>query len=260
MHFEYCSHSEIRRGQRPLSKLHMDGGGMQSLFNSPAHRRLREAIRAATSNQIMVFVAFEPSMLRRLTGAKLRTTLRTVVLPIASERYGTLAPQMMVQNDPAEYNFPQHYNNDDDDDEKKPKYSPVYDNDQTAVVPYLVSFFFTYHSTLDRDTCDGRPLRISALTRSDDCEAGARLVCLLEPTNFDREDYRATHVAISVIAEQYLIPHFCAACGVVVDGRLKCALCKHARYCGKACQRAHWSTGGHREGCAGRVIVIEEVE
>mmetsp|Transcript_8122 Transcript_8122/g.20510 ORF Transcript_8122/g.20510 Transcript_8122/m.20510 type:complete len:260 (+) Transcript_8122:199-978(+) len=35
-------------------------------------------------------------------------------------------------------------------------------------------------------------------------------------------------------------------------GSRKCASCKVAVYCGRACQRSHWTTGGHRAACAAR--------
>jgi len=40
----------------------------------------------------------------------------------------------------------------------------------------------------------------------------------------------------------------CDNCGVSSSDCKFCARCKSVRYCGKACQRAHWR-GGHREQC-----------
>ena len=43
------------------------------------------------------------------------------------------------------------------------------------------------------------------------------------------------------------LPHRCAACGLLVDGRLRCGRCRVARYCDRDCQRQHWRA--HRENC-----------
>jgi len=46
---------------------------------------------------------------------------------------------------------------------------------------------------------------------------------------------------------------FCRNEGCEVVGHLKnfkvCPQCKHARYCGDACQKADWTTGGHKATC-----------
>lgn len=47
----------------------------------------------------------------------------------------------------------------------------------------------------------------------------------------------------------------CAACGATAEGAgvrklLRCSGCQVVRYCGPACQRAHWR-GGHKTECAG---------
>jgi len=46
---------------------------------------------------------------------------------------------------------------------------------------------------------------------------------------------------------------FCCNDGCVVMGHLKdfkvCPQCKTARYCGDACQKQDWTTGGHKETC-----------
>ena len=46
---------------------------------------------------------------------------------------------------------------------------------------------------------------------------------------------------------------YCRNEGCEVVGQLKdfkvCPQCKHARYCGAACQKQDWTTGGHRETC-----------
>ena len=44
----------------------------------------------------------------------------------------------------------------------------------------------------------------------------------------------------------------CASCDAPLRDaadRKRCAACKRALYCGKACQRAHWKAG-HKEECA----------
>ena len=46
---------------------------------------------------------------------------------------------------------------------------------------------------------------------------------------------------------------YCFSDGCEVKGLLKefkvCPQCKHARYCGDACQKQDWTTGGHKESC-----------
>jgi hypothetical protein len=46
---------------------------------------------------------------------------------------------------------------------------------------------------------------------------------------------------------------YCCNEGCEVVGLLKefkvCPLCKTARYCGAACQKQDWTTGGHKEKC-----------
>ena len=46
---------------------------------------------------------------------------------------------------------------------------------------------------------------------------------------------------------------YCLNEGCEVVGQLKdfkvCPQCKTARYCGAACQKEHWATGGHKEKC-----------
>ena len=40
----------------------------------------------------------------------------------------------------------------------------------------------------------------------------------------------------------------CEAVGLLKDFKV-CPQCKTARYCGDACQRADWTTGGHKSSC-----------
>ena len=42
----------------------------------------------------------------------------------------------------------------------------------------------------------------------------------------------------------------CARPSCGSDGELRCARCKRAKYCGKSCQRAHWST--HKRTCVAK--------
>jgi TPR repeat protein len=46
---------------------------------------------------------------------------------------------------------------------------------------------------------------------------------------------------------------YCSNRGCEVVGHWKdfkvCPQCKHARYCGDACQKADWTTGGHKATC-----------
>jgi len=50
---------------------------------------------------------------------------------------------------------------------------------------------------------------------------------------------------------------FCRNNGCEVVGRLEdftvCPQCKTARYCGAACQKQDWTTGGHKEKC-GKIV------
>jgi hypothetical protein len=56
---------------------------------------------------------------------------------------------------------------------------------------------------------------------------------------------------------------YCRNEGCEVLGHRKdfkvCPQCKNARYCGAACQKADWTTGGHREKC-GKCIIFSEVK
>ena len=52
--------------------------------------------------------------------------------------------------------------------------------------------------------------------------------------------------------EREMQPRACAHCHTVettLGAFNKCAACRAARYCGAACQRAHWR-GGHKGECA----------
>jgi len=46
---------------------------------------------------------------------------------------------------------------------------------------------------------------------------------------------------------------YCHNDGCEIAGQLKdfkvCPQCKHTRYCGDACQKQDWTTGGHKEKC-----------
>ena len=43
-------------------------------------------------------------------------------------------------------------------------------------------------------------------------------------------------------------PFACAACGAAGASK-RCARCKAVVYCGPACQRRHWTDGGHKAAC-----------
>ena len=42
----------------------------------------------------------------------------------------------------------------------------------------------------------------------------------------------------------------CASCAEKTDANLCCARC-HTDYCSRPCQKAHWSSDGHKQNCAG---------
>ena len=44
----------------------------------------------------------------------------------------------------------------------------------------------------------------------------------------------------------------CAQCNALLPEPLFCAVCKDAAYCGRDCQRAHWTAGGHKLSCSQR--------
>lgn len=48
----------------------------------------------------------------------------------------------------------------------------------------------------------------------------------------------------------------CEHCGAAdVEDLKRCGRCFVAKYCSRACQAAHWKTGGHRTSCPGNCIV-----
>ena len=42
----------------------------------------------------------------------------------------------------------------------------------------------------------------------------------------------------------------CASCAEETAANLRCARC-HTIYCSRACQKTHWTSGGHKKACAG---------
>ena len=58
-------------------------------------------------------------------------------------------------------------------------------------------------------------------------------------------------------AEEVEISTICVGCGMIVDGRLKCAACR-AYYCGKECQRATWAIHKHHCERAPRAQFLDE--
>ena len=234
---EFCSRSKLQRGVEPMTRpLNMDGTGMAALLNSRAHAHLRERLHAAKSSDFVVYVVAQElgegdALLRRCSGSELRTKLRSVVLPIAGERHGVMQPQMMLDG---------------------MTYAPMLDNDNDIVVPYLVSFFLT---PLENDALPKTLTMKSAELLMIDCkknQKGQQIVCTLQPNVLERSGPFAADAIMCLLSQQFPVRHTCGGCGMVVDGRLKCALCKQTVYCGKACQRAHWSNGGHKHLCDGK--------
>jgi TPR repeat protein len=41
----------------------------------------------------------------------------------------------------------------------------------------------------------------------------------------------------------------CGSCGRLVEGTLKCGICKSTCYCNLQCQQVHWKYGGHKQEC-----------
>jgi len=54
---------------------------------------------------------------------------------------------------------------------------------------------------------------------------------------------------LAVVGGNYCFNDGCEVVGVVKDFKV-CPQCKDARYCGAACQKADWTTGGHKASCA----------
>jgi hypothetical protein len=235
---EYCKNKELKRGTQPLGHMNMDGSAIQALLNSRQHAELRARVQAAKSSDFVVYVATElgekDALLRRCVGAELRARLMRVVLPLASERLAELQPQMMIDSsNPAAIT-----------------YAPTLDSDHDPqVVPYLVTFFASpiaadaFPPTLVNSTA-----RELLAANSGDQQ---QLVCVLQLTCFERNEMMyATDTIMGALSQCFVVRHVCGGCGIVVDGRLKCGLCKHAYYCGKACQGKHWQAGGHKLACA----------
>ena len=44
--------------------------------------------------------------------------------------------------------------------------------------------------------------------------------------------------------------NLCASCAQETDATLCCARC-HTLYCSRKCQKAHWTSGGHKKACVG---------
>ena len=221
---QFFKRSELERGVRPLKGSNIDGTGMAALLKSRAHTHLRERLHTAKSSEFVVFEATGDSMLRRCIGAELRTKLRTVVLPLASERRTRLEPQAIM-----------------DQRDHPPTYAPLFDNDNEGV-PYLVSFFLTPLALPETLTLE------SAKLLSPD-PAVDQLVCVLQPNVLERPaKLLAIDAIMGTLSHQFPVRHLCGGCNMVVDGRLKCSACRKAVYCGQACQKAHWSNG-HKHEC-----------
>ena len=233
----YHDAADLSRGQKPIPSMNIDGACIRALLNSPQHEHLQNVLKTASSKDFNVYVAacrLTPEDLtlgmRRCVGAELRSKLRKVVLPIAGGRYGDLEPQMMLT----------------DIDEGVREFSPVFDNACSIVVPYCVSFFLTsIKGPLPDDIPD-----LDALPKTsyaDDHHQGAQIVCVLEPEAGKRDDLFVTQAAVDTFAQKFPIRYSCSFCGVAIDGRVKCARCRAARYCGKECQAQHWQA--HKASC-----------
>ena len=54
--------------------------------------------------------------------------------------------------------------------------------------------------------------------------------------------------AMAMQGAQYCVNDGCEVVGLLKDFKV-CPQCKTARYCGDACQKQDWTTGGHKETC-----------
>lgn len=240
---EYCKNRELKRGTQPLRSTNIDGSAINALLKSRQHADLRARLHAAKSSEFVVYVATDlggesDALLRRCVGTELRRCLMRVVLPLASERLAALQPQMMIDTTrPTAITF-----------------APTLDSDHDSqVVPYLVTFFASpiaadaFPPTLIN--ASARELRSSLGDKKDDEQY--QLVCVLQPTCFERNEMMyATDTIMGALSHRFAMRYICGGCAIVVDGRLKCGLCKRAYYCSKACQGTHWQAGGHKEACA----------
>ena len=92
------------------------------------------------------------------------------------------------------------------------------------------------------DDCMAHPASPSKTVISFFCHKNGKIGCMVN-------SHANQHVMefIEYNAEEVEITTICVGCGMIVDGRLKCAVCR-AYYCGKECQRANWAI--HKHHCA----------
>jgi len=225
-HVEFCERKDMKRGSKPFEISHADGAGLQKLLTSREHAQLLERVKAhGAADRFHVYMAKETGsdvQLRLCKGAELRSKLMRVVLPIA--RHDALEPQMLINTD---YDC----------------FSPLFDNDHRIVVDYCITFFLTPLYEVP----DFMP-NLKSIPEPMGTE-GNCLLCVIEPNNFEREHMGAAQAAIAKLAQKIPIKRVCSACKMIVDGRLKCSLCRQALYCGQECQKAHWKE--HKATCAG---------
>jgi hypothetical protein len=233
-HMLFVTPSELTRGSKPFEGVNVDGKAISSMLNSRAHAYLRERLRSAKSSEFVVYeareIAPDNAVLRRCTGAELRTKLRTIVLPLASERHGALQSQILFNRcgNPASY-------------------VALVDTDYADdIVPYLVSFCISPLQFLPK-TMDVESARL--LANGGGVGDAEQLVCVLQTGNCTRSELTVTDLIMGMISQRVAINRICNGCGVVVDGRLKCSVCRKAVYCSKECQKVHWCTGGHKQEC-----------
>jgi hypothetical protein len=103
------------------------------------------------------------------------------------------------------------------------KVVPILDN--THAGGFLVSFF------------QGPP----------DASGLPRLLCLVDRTSTGPECFTFGDAFMAKMGARLDVERVCFACGKAVDGRLKCARCRTARYCSRECQKAHWPE--HKGSC-----------
>ena len=74
--------------------------------------------------------------------------------------------------------------------------------------------------------------------------------CLTGQRNVSSELDHCRRIAVK--GAQYCINDGCEVVGLMKAFKV-CPQCKTARYCGDACQKQDWTTGGHKEKCGGMV-------
>ena len=57
----------------------------------------------------------------------------------------------------------------------------------------------------------------------------------------------------ALVGANYCVNDGCQVKGLLKDFKV-CPQCKEARYCGDACQKQDWTTGGHKATCGTYVL------